>query len=104
MPPTPPAQLTLFGMDARTTCVPWRFAGQECRNESGASLEGGAAPGNGSLPRLPPPRPPPGRRLPPAWASGFPAIEALVFTNMGLEGTFPTAWLETGAFPRLSTM
>ncbi len=45
----------------------------------------------------------PARRLPAAWASGFPALQHLELNCLSIGGTLPEAWA-AGGFPALQTM
>ena len=53
---------------------------------------------------VPPPPRLPVQRLPPEWASGFPALISLDLAYQGVTGSVPDAWQRRGAFPALQTL
>lgn len=58
-------------------------------------------------PQTAPPPPPTGNELLPSlpeeWAAGFPQLQLLVLSNIGLTGSIPQRWLH-GSFPALTTL
>lgn len=42
--------------------------------------------------------------LPAEWARGFPKLQSLTLTTLGVNGTFPAAWQASGSFPQLREM